>query len=392
MTGDYTARFVEQWRAQRPGALVSPALWQQPTQTALRVHRRILLGLDRGPVPWSTLPVQAWTTTRWWTRTRFTEPGLPNPETQLLYARRAGIRPEVQAARLQALRRHHGVPPWEALLFGLALDGHFDDWPYFVYGLEIGWNLSASAEVLGSARRARTQTAVLADKHLTSQRLADSGLPVVATRLIDPTAALPDIISAALEEWTALFVKPRKGSAGRGAAMVTRSESGYEVLSYEGGQPGRPLSTEELAAHGPLLVQPLLKSPQWTSEPVHDIVTLRIVTRDDGTGPRIFSQVLELPSASGYNLRPIRDGAVGPELLPPPREPSPSMQAAEIVDLAADESLVAAAITAHQMFPGVFAIAWDIALTTEGPQFLEGNVGFGTLGPQLAAGGLLQGL
>lgn len=392
MTGDYVGRFVEQWRAQRPGALVSPALWQHQGQTALRIHRRILLGVDRGPVPWSTLPLQAWTTTRWWTRTRFTEPGLPTAETQLAYARQAGIRPEVQAARLQALRRHHGVPPWEALLFGLACDGHFDDWPYFIYGLEIGWNLSASAEVLGSARRAGRQADVLADKYVTSQRLADGGLPVVPTRLINSTTALPESISAALDEWNALFVKPRHGSAGRGAAMVTGSESGYEVLSYGAGQSGRPLSTAELAAHGPLLVQPLLKSPQWASEPVRDIVTLRIVTRDDGTGPQIFSQVLELPTPSGYSLRPVIDGAVGPELLPPPGEPSQSVQAAAIGEWAVDESLAAAAITAHQMFPGVFAIAWDIALTTEGPQFLEGNVGFGTLGPQLAAGGLLQGL
>jgi hypothetical protein len=59
----------------------------------------------------------------------------------------------------------------------------------------------------------------------------------------------------------------------------------------------------------------------------------------------------------------------------------------QVCDSAALDEL---AIRAHRQFPGMFAVAWDVALTDDGPVFLEGNAGFGTTPPQLVAGGLLN--
>ena len=51
----------------------------------------------------------------------------------------------------------------------------------------------------------------------------------------------------------------------------------------------------------------------------------------------------------------------------------------------------AAAHRGHGCFPDMFAIAWDVAITDNGPIFLEGNTGFGLLAPQMLSGGLLAG-
>lgn len=391
MTSSRATTYLSQWRATRPSSLISPQFWQNEPHLPLRIHRRILLGRDRGPVPWAATPVQAWTALRWWTRTRFNEFQMPNPDMLALYARHSGIDLRVQAARLAALQRRHGIPPQEALRFGLACDGRFDDWPLFVYRVETGWNISASAEVLGSARVARTQAELLADKVTTAVHLANAGLPVVPTRRVERGDSLSADIAEALLEWDGVFVKPRYGSAGMGAAVATHSVSGIQIRTYQGSQPGTPTTAAEVAGVGPLLLQPLLSSPPWSAEPVSDIVTARIVTRDIGSGPEVFSMVLELPFAAGYSLRSFSDGIIGPDLLVPPGEPSPPVRP-EVAEWATDPTLAAAAVTAHRQFPGIFAVAWDVALTTTGPLFLEGNVGFGTLGPQLAAGGLLQGL
>jgi len=50
------------------------------------------------------------------------------------------------------------------------------------------------------------------------------------------------------------------------------------------------------------------------------------------------------------------------------------------------------ALLAHRQFPGLFAAAWDIAVTSTGNLFLEGNGGFGVDTPQVISGGLLRGI
>jgi putative polysaccharide biosynthesis protein len=54
------------------------------------------------------------------------------------------------------------------------------------------------------------------------------------------------------------------------------------------------------------------------------------------------------------------------------------------------ETIRDASALAHRHFPGVHSIAWDWAITAEGPLLLEGNAGWGTAMAQQLRGGLLQ--
>jgi len=53
------------------------------------------------------------------------------------------------------------------------------------------------------------------------------------------------------------------------------------------------------------------------------------------------------------------------------------------------EILRRASHVAHSRFPGVRAIAWDWAISRDGPLLLEGNAGWGPAVPQLLRGGLI---
>ena len=159
-----------------------------------------------------------------------------------------------------------------------------------------------------------------------------------------------------------------------------------------------------------------------------DVVTCRIVTRDVGDGPKIFSRCLEVPltptasegrdpypDASGqyYLLMRIdEDGIVLdsalPEWLRLRRNEDASAQNMDrgAAGVAANaqaereralvgrcvpdfEQLAQDCLDAHRLFPGLFAVAWDVAIAEGGIFFLEGNAGFGTLVPQWLSGGLL---
>jgi len=41
--------------------------------------------------------------------------------------------------------------------------------------------------------------------------------------------------------------------------------------------------------------------------------------------------------------------------------------------------LEALALKAHKCFPEIFSIGWDLALTTKGPQIVEGNTQWGAM-------------
>lgn len=54
------------------------------------------------------------------------------------------------------------------------------------------------------------------------------------------------------------------------------------------------------------------------------------------------------------------------------------------------EEIKQSALSAHQLLPELYAIAWDYVVTPDGPFMLEGNSGWGTTTPQVLYGGLLQ--
>ena len=380
--------YLRSWRATRPAGLFSGEFFSRDATRAMRIHRRAWAGVDRGVVALPTLASQLWVTTKWRVHPP-ANPPVPAPEALERFAASTGVPVAVQLERLAALRRDPGVPSIEAHLMGLTRDGQMQSWPEFVYSPERYWNISASAVMLADAGAARNAAAVLSDKTATSTLLSKLGLPVVPDIRVSSAAELPGAITTALAKGGGVFAKPQFGSGGLGAATITEADGVLVARSYGGGHHGDPIPPQSIASHLPLLLQPLLRSP-GTSESDHDIVTMRIVTRNRGLGPEVFSQVVEQPAPRGYYLRPLVGGELGAALGAAGDEGTVGDDAA--ANLSGTEGLADATVLAHSNLPGLFAVAWDIALTTDGPVFLEGNTGFSVLPPQMVAGGLLADL
>ena len=383
--------YLATWRGRRPTAVFTAQYFQRDGEAALSVHRRTWLGIDR---PWRALvllPQRVWSTARW----RRTSPDawlLPPEESLQRLTKSAGVPREVQIERLGRLRRDPGIPPAEAHGLGLTLDGHADSWPEFVFSNERDWNIAASSVVFGGSHAAQQAIGLLADKWETSKLLERLGIPVVPTLLAMNADEFGDSLGVAVAKWGEAFIKPRFGSAGRGAAYAGQHDGGLHLSHYPQRDGQLAPTFADLSVRLPLLIQPRLTTPGWEGL---DVVTIRVVTRDRGHGPEIFSEVLEIPVAPYYDHHLIVDGRVGGLVSPAwmqdrSRESSdPRVNALSPVPAWINE----AAIAAHEQLQGLFAVAWDIALTDEGPKFLEGNTGFYTVTPQQAAArGLLTGL
>ena len=292
---------------------------------------------------------------------------------------------------------------------------------------------SATARLREHRRRVqavRTQIAALSDKHETAQRLIAVGIPTVETMVLAAggphnTAGL---IRRATQRWpnsSGYFVKPRSGSRGIDCYILTRADadgvppairselatvraggSAWMATTYhpETNSPASPDELDACLSAQDYLVQPLLRSPQqWRGVAADtDVVTVRIVTRDVGSAPAVFSRVAEFPLPPratgqfyllvGLDAEGVVRTLAAPEhsragLDPASLELWQQVTGRHVCDGAAIDEL---AIRAHRQFPGMFAVAWDVALTDDGPVFLEGNAGFGTTPPQLVAGGLLN--
>lgn len=365
--------------------------WHPRPGFALRTHRRILWGYGRR----RTQPTQLLAVL---VRTVRGKPFVAPPPAHLeAFAVATGLGTEEQGRRLQRLAAH-GIPPTVALRLGLIRDGWLEQWPEFVWDALLGWNLAASG--LGQRR----SFAALSDKTLTNRRLTEVGLPTVPGREL-PRGTRSEAVRDCLGDHASLFVKPRRGSRGRDSFAV---EADFVVTPYQSGHPVADARAvlDRVLADGPVLVQRRLTShPDFhEAADAHDVTTMRVVTRWAGTRPTVFSAALELPRALGegnavYTILGVsRDGAVGPDVLPPWAPRRHDGELPEAVQRLVGKTLphlaeaVAMAPIAHRQFPGVFAVAWDFALCADGPIFLEGNTGFGTVVPQWLSGGILGNL
>jgi glutathione synthase/RimK-type ligase-like ATP-grasp enzyme len=85
--------------------------------------------------------------------------------------------------------------------------------------------------------------------------LADAGVPVVPTLVVDGEESLPEAIAASLDRHSgAAVVKPRVGAGGRG------------VVLFDGTDGGPPDLDESMLGPGPWVVQPLVESVRTEGE------------------------------------------------------------------------------------------------------------------------------
>jgi Sugar-transfer associated ATP-grasp len=255
---------------------------------------------------------------------------------------------------------------------------------------------------------------LLADKQRQTAELAALGVPVVPIHSVVPRRSSVPLRSY-LGDGATIFCKPRHGSAGRGAFTARISEGGCLMVDPL----VRPtLSGEAAEAYwtgllkrDDMLIQPRLSVDQDFSKlaTADDIVTVRYISQRVGTDANGHAQLdgycatLELPcwkdEASG------RRGYVVLEIDAPSGKVEGFPEAYLSGEAAARYRSVTAQVAgmtipnwqqirqashiAHRRCRGIHAIAWDWALTAEGPLLLEGNSGWSTSTPQLLGRGLI---
>lgn len=438
-----------------PG-VISLDYLQLPQSLAVGIHLRALIGWDQPLRAIAKLPEILLLGARWWARGhQRLRMGRLSVEFMEAYAEFSGVTLGEQRHRLSELQRRQTIPALDAYRFRLiAEQDRCTDWSHFIYSSESGWNLAASLALRNSStstersagrapksRAIRANLYALSDKVDTIERLRAVTVPTVATLLVkrSPRCRVDGLLERAYLLWpdaSGFFVKPRFGSGGRDSFVVTRPahlsttdsarstprclepQNGsqrewnhhwlvnrYKFMS-EGPSPAEEdLQAFELALErSDYLVQPLLRSASMWDDLANptDVVTLRVVTRDAGGGPAVFSRVLEIPlppkgTERRYLMAGVKaEGTVAKlaiadfaiEVLGAQKWIEwQELMGRHLVDA---QQIDKWATKAHDQFPGVFAIAWDVALSASGAVFLEGNTGFGTLEAQLVAGGLLD--
>lgn len=443
-------RYLRRWRSGRPPGVLSGQYLRPRLSPAMTVHRRTIAGSDRPAQAVALLPAKVWRAL-WWSFS-----GAPQNVQRAHqrfaqdYAGHSGVGPDQQLTELSSLARRNSLMPLDVYRLELfADDGQASDdgepsWASMVFDHEVGWNLAASVTLTlktlarrPAARIARRHMRVLSDKHETARRLARVGVPTVDEYVVpvDDVTGLAGIAEVAARRWPTaqmLFAKPRAGSAGIGGFVLTRSdasppgvqppstgESGlaraadasqWSVAHYRSDKNVEHVSRSAAAAFEAemaaqeYLIQPRLTTAVDLQEVASDVdvVTMRIVTRNYGLGPQVFSRAIEVPlpprpEGMVYLVAAVAsDGAIEklatPEWMVAALRPEALTLWEKLKRLRVPgvHEIDEMALRAHQTFPGVYAVAWDVALTDRGPVFLEGNTGFGTLYPQLMSGGLLD--
>lgn len=446
-------RFREMWAQPHPSALVSREYLSVHAAAAVRIHRRTLMGRGRGWAAPAVVVANLWASARWCNGK--VDQALAEVEESRMarFTAATGVPIPTQRARLRTLAVRHSIPPLDAYQLGLLRDGWPKRWAEFVFACEEGWNAAASGQ------GGQGQLRLLGDKVQTSRRLAAAGIACVEEVLLTPKewtdAEIDTLVAGWLPLWPHVHGKRRFGSRGEGAFEITCGDAAVTLpgapldcrqvtgeardnAGPSGGktQPGdawtlREYQTDSIIADpmawlrehlaaSEYLIQPRLTSHSMFDDVAcpSDVVTIRLVTRDVGLGPQLFSVVLEVPlpvreNRQFYVLLRVEPegfvtGTVFPEWL---RQPSTDDKAARVGDgddtratpaaiiqnklqgrqLPEFASLADDAVRAHMLFPGLFAVAWDVAVTDAGYVFLEGNGGFGTREPQWVSGGLLAG-
>lgn len=391
-------RYGSVWSRSGPPGVFTPAMFRPGAPIALQVHRRVLTGYASGRLAPAVWPASVWRGGRWLAERSDLA---VDEELQERFEDLTGVPVERQNSRLTVLAGI-GIGSVPAYRFGLLLDGAKDTWMNYVYDHEIGWNVAAGG--LATAASVR----LLSDKWETAQRLRAAGIPVVASRRIEAGTVVSEVV---LRRWLdgddEVFLKPIVGSRGDGGCVLSGPDLCLVPYQSTDAVDDPVAFVQGQVADRDYLVQARLRSHAQfagVADP-SDVVTVRVVTRDVGEGPRIFSTVVEVPlpptpEGQFYQLIVVDEdghmvGRPRPPWYPPPAADSDSARVFVQLHgrtLPDHELMRTEALAAHRQFPGVFAIAWDIAVTDAGPVFLEGNGGFGTMTPQVASGGLLVGL
>lgn len=385
-------RVAEALMPQRGAVRTSPT-WR-PQSIAERIHMRAAVTGSRQvwqPGRWA---LRSWQRAAWRTFAGHQALRSLGPRWSEKYAQFTGVSPAEQHRALAHLVTHCGISPRDAYWFDLVRDNAESRWRQYVFASELQWNLAASEVLWGNRAEAVASVRLLQDKKATAAILRRIGVATPPTRTLPRNARISALeVAQWLREWPGLFCKPQWGSAGRGTLAIAVEADDVTANGQPSSLTDVADALQRLLASEPYVVQPLLRNA--FGEGMRDVVTLRVVTRwFAGHGPELFCVILEWPNRcgdSGHEMFTLAsDGSVVSPTMPlwiPGFNVADSEPPVAGIDDFAE--ITAAALDAHQAIGRLFSVAWDVALTDQGPTFLEGNSGYGTRIPQVASGGLL---
>jgi hypothetical protein len=204
-----------------------------------------------------------------------------------------------------------------------------------------------------------------------------------------------------------IFCKPRRGSAGRDCFVIEGRVKDIAIFAAKNGVKAQLSNRDCLKkamAGDDFLIQPFLENhPDFAGLcPGEDVITLRVITEiHPARGMECYCATVEVPNLSdgalkGHIILPIEPSSgritAFPRHLPLQAQARHDAVYERIGNRAVLfwSMIMESAIHAHQCFADVRAIAWDYAVTPDGPVMLEGNTGWGATVPQTLHGGLLR--
>ena len=382
-------------RRPRPFGLASWVYFRLDLSAESRLHRALFLASPPGLPPALRWPLQLGLWLGWLLFTAWWASGWAVRRFGPTLRAREGIGLGRQLAAVLGLALAHSIPP--ASYYRLELyrsERRRRLWSYL---------FAPEGHAYHRQRNGDADAGLLDDKARFAREALDRGLPAVAGGCLLP-AGTP--LGAALPaQGEALFLKPNRGNAARGAFRLSLGEEGLLLTPILGrelrGGEAEAFAARRLAEEAYLLQPCLGHHPALAPLAGRDeTITLRLITARSGDEPRPWFATLEVPlerrGEGGYAQQPVvvESGALGRPLAP---WPAPEEGEAEFERLSrhAGECLphwreaVAAAVGAHGMLPGFHAVAWDLVITPEGARLLEGNSNWGMMIPQRVMGGLL---
>ncbi|MBS5507777.1 MAG: hypothetical protein KHX31_03990 [Akkermansia sp.] len=246
-------------------------------------------------------------------------------------------------------------------------------------------------------------------KDVTARYLSHARLPVsVPLGIVDGEGVFhQDFLNIPFAEWLPscnipLFLKPQDGVQGRKCFALEMQHREEKLCLLLNGLPIECKEMEHQAANH-LVEAKIVQHPEMDILYPEAVNTIRFVTLSDSEGIYIYTQFL-LVGSNGSNLSNGRAGgiAVGIDRTgmlntkghrnlkscfgkfhqhPDTGIPFSGFQ------IPFFEESRQLALSAHQLFPGIHSIGWDIAVTPEGPVIIEANRDWGTLLHEAIYGG-----
>ncbi len=233
------------------------------------------------------------------------------------------------------------------------------------------------------------------DKLRLATRLRAAGLRTLTSVAVAAPGAEIESIAESLPDGD-LFVKRRDLGWGVGAMRFLRIRERDAWCDGRGIEFDRRSLAAALIAEserGEMLIQPRLATGGSIAQLAPDsLATLRIVTlrRQADASPALLDAVLRMPAradaitdnfAGGGVAAPILDGdgLLGSgctNSMQGTRLPTHPLTRARIEGhrVAEFRDAVRLALAAHELFPDILSVGWDIAILDDGPTIVEGNI------------------